>query len=808
MIRNYFKTALRSLRKNWSFTLISVIGLAIGTGAFIILLNYADIEHQYDNFQADKNTIYRVESYFSKNGDVSDSWVTSSFGYAAAMHKDFPEVKATTRISNHDCEKIVRYGNTIHREPRVVAADANFFSFFSYKLLRGDTATVLKEPNSIVLSASAAKKYFGEEDPLGKVLELTTQKMEYHCKVTGIFEDFPLQSHLRLDLLLSFSTLPAWLNETWYVHEVYTYVKVNNRQDAISVEHKFPALAEKYKSDEALRDKSWSVHLVPITDIHLNAYKPYEREAKGSRRTVNFIELIAFVILIVGWINFINTHVSKSIERAGEVGVRKIAGASLRNLAGQFIVEAILLNLLALVAFFVFVVLFRPLFDNLQTETLPYPFWQRPLVWELIAGSFVAGCLITSLIPVLVLKSVNTAAVLKNNLSFRGGMGRVPRLTLIIFQYFAAMVLIIATVTVSRQLNFMRSVDLGMGIDQTLVFKTPGKTDDYDSKLQALVQSVKGLNGVNSVTTSSSVPGRSDAFVMSNQRDGDPAKANRLCDMLRVDPEFIPAYQLSILKGRNFSRERPADKEDAVILTQNALELFGFKNAAEALNGAINLEGQGSKRFPVIGVVKDFHQLSPKEAFRPVILVMFSPWSSLDMNFVSIKLNPTAATDIMQATQQQFKATFPGSSFDSFFLDEYFNRQYIDDIKYGNIIRVFSWLALVIVCLGIFGISSFMLIKRNREIAIRKIIGAGSFQLLKLLNLDFIQCIAIAFVLAMPVAWWAMHAWLQNFSSRAALSVWTFLFAGLTTLVITFAVVSGLAFRTIVSNPARSLRTE
>ncbi|MEP7110135.1 MAG: FtsX-like permease family protein, partial [Ferruginibacter sp.] len=383
-----------------------------------------------------------------------------------------------------------------------------------------------------------------------------------------------------------------------------------------------------------------------------------------------------------------------------------------------------------------------------------------------------------------------------------------PRLALISFQYFAAMVLIVSTATLRRQLNFMRSVDLGIGIDQTLVFKTPAKTENYDTKLETLVQNMKTVSGVHVITTSSSIPGRSDAFVMSNERDSDASKATRLCDMLRIDPDFIPAYQLTILKGRNFSRDNPADKQNAVILTQHSLQLFGFKNEEDALNGAINLEGQGNRKFTVIAVIKDFHLLSPKEGLRPIVLIMFNPWSAIDMNFVSIKLGGANSGNIISATEKQFKNIFPGSSFDSFFLDDYFNAQYRGDLKYGAIITVFTWLALIIVCLGIFGLSSFMLIKRAREIAIRKVIGAGMLQILQLLNLEFIQCIGIAFLLAIPIGWWAIHSWLQNFENRTTISWWVFLLALATTIIITLATVSVLAIKTILSNPTENLRTE
>jgi putative ABC transport system permease protein len=351
-------------------------------------------------------------------------------------------------------------------------------------------------------------------------------------------------------------------------------------------------------------------------------------------------------------------------------------------------------------------------------------------------------------------------------------------------------------------------MNLGISIEQTLIFKTPAKTENFDTKLETLLQSLKAFSNVKAVTASSSIPGKSDAFVMSNMRDSDPEKATRLCDMLRIDQDFIPAYKLQLVKGRNFSRERVADKEDAVILTQNAMQLMGFKNEDDAVNGAINLEGQGDKKFRVIGVVKDFHQLSAKEAFRPIILTMFNQWNSMDIQFVSVKINWASADAILAKTASQFKLLFPGSSFDSFFLDDYFNAQYRDDIRYGSIISMFTWLAIIIVCLGIFGVSSFMLIRRTKEIAIRKIIGAGAWQILGLLNKNFIKSIFIGFLLALPVAWYAMNSWLQNFSYRANIGWLPFLVAICTNLAITLITVSALAIKAITTNPVSSLRTE
>ncbi|RYE22382.1 MAG: ABC transporter permease, partial [Sphingobacteriaceae bacterium] len=591
MLKHYLTMGIRKLRKNIFYTLISIVGLAIAMGAFVILMNYVSFESDYDAFLKDSNKIYRAEAYFSRNGTVTDSWATSAFGYAPAMKTAFPEVKEITRISNHDYERMVRYKNVIYREPRVVLADSNFFSFFSYPLIKGDAKTILKEPNTIAISASAAKKYFGNENPIGKILEISTYKNSFNYSVSGVFADFPSQSHLHLNLIISYSSATPFLQTTWYIHEAYTYVKTANAIDARSIEKKFPQLAEKYKTADVMRDKTWGINMVPLTEIHLNPIKPYEFEPKGSRQNIQFLFLFGIIILIVGWVNFINIMTSNAIERAGEIGIRKVAGANTGHLVVQFMWESVLINFAAIVLFLLAAFTFLPVLEHLYGSELFYRFWKQPLVWKLILSTFLMGTFITGTIPVLILKDVKTALVLKNNMAFKSGMGNGLRQGLIVFQYSAAIILIVATITIRKQMNFMQSHHLGIEVDQTLVFKTPTRTSNYDQKLETIVQRLKTLSGVKAVTLSSAVPGKMVGYGMANHRENDPDKVSKLCEMLRVDYDFLNAYNLHLLKGRNFSADFATDTSAAVILTQNAMHLFGFKNEEDAVNNYVSLEG-------------------------------------------------------------------------------------------------------------------------------------------------------------------------------------------------------------------------
>jgi putative ABC transport system permease protein len=808
MFNYYLKIAARSLKKSPFYSFIAIAGLVIGLSACIILLNYAAKEKSYDSFHADKDKIYRVESYFTRNGQITDSWASSSFGYAAAMKSNIPEVQDITRVNNYDCERIVRYKENIYREPRVVTADSNFFQFFSYPLLQGDANEVLKQPNSIVISESAARRYFGQEQPIGKIMHISTLKTKYDCMVTGIFKDFPKNSHLQLDLMISYASTKKWERDYWYMHEAYTYIKTG-ASDAGTIERKFPAVAEPFKTLPALKEHQWCIHLIPLTDIHLNAHKPYEVEEKGSAGTVQMLLWIALAVLVISWINYINLFISRAMERAGEIGVRKMAGAGYGHIIKQFLTEALLINFIALMLFFLLMLAVIPAARALSLDDIFYGFWQNPNTWQICVLAFVFGTFITGIIPAFVLRTVNTALVLKNKLSFRSGLGNGLRKGLIVFQYFASVVLIICTLTIRKQVQFMQSQSLGIATEQTFVFKTPTKEDkDYDHKMQTLIDGLKQVHGVKQVTQSSAIPGRMVGYGMANRRVGDPDKINKMFETYRVDHEFLPAYQLQLIKGRNFSRSFATDSTEAVILTETAMQLFGFANADEAVNGYVHLEGHDDKRFRVIGVVKDYHQLSLKENFKPILFMMYNPWNWINNHYVSVKLDQSAAASFIGTARNAFTGFFPGSSFDYFFLDDYFNRQYLQDIQYQRMIGFFSWLALFIVVLGIVSMSGFMLLKRRKEIGVRKVMGAGTWQILGLLNVHFIRLLVLAFVVAVPAAWFIMYQWLQNFAYRTDLGLWIPVAAVFVALGVTVLTVSVLSFKAAVEKPVDALRVE
>jgi len=809
MFWNNVKVSFRVLKRNPFYSFISIAGLAIGLCACLTLVNYTLREKSYDSFHTDKDQIYRIESFFKRNGQVTDSWASSSFGYASAMKSEFPEVRDITRVNNYDCERIVRYKTNIYRESRAVLADSNFFSFFSYPLSVGDPKEVLRQPNSVVISESAARKYFHGDDPIGKIMTISTLKTKYDCAVTGVFKDFPKNSNLQLNLLVSYMSSSEWERESWYMHEAYTYVKLNSESDVVAVQKRFPALAEKYKTEPAFKEHQWEIELVPISNIHLNPAKTYELEAKASAGTINMLFIIAFVVLLISWINYINLFVSRAMERAGEIGVRKMAGANFRHILLQFIAESLMMNFISLVVFLALMLTIIPIASWFSLSDVFYGFWQNLYTWIIIGVIFLAGTILTGLMPAIVLKHLNAVEVLKNKLAFRSGLGNNLRKGLIVFQYFSSVVLIISTLTISKQISFMQSKDLGIAASGTIVFKTPPKIDGGDSsRMQSLVNGLKQINGVRYVTQSSAIPGKMVGYGMANRRAGDPERTNKMCEMFRVDYDFIPAYKMQLVKGRNFSKEFTTDQEDAVILTENAMQLFGFHNADEAINGAIHLEGHEERRFQVIGVVKDYHHLSLKEGFRPIVFMMYDPWKWINNHFVSVKVNQSTGMQLINSVKTRFTNIFPESSFDYFLLEDYFNKQYEQDIRYRKFVVVLTVLALIIVTLGIISMTAFMLVKRRKEIGIRKVNGAGTFHILKLLNSQFVKLVLFAVLAAIPAAWLTMQNWLQNFAFRTTVDGWIISSSVVIIFGVTTMTVSLLSYKTAVRKPVDALRSE
>jgi putative ABC transport system permease protein len=805
MLRNYFMTALRSLRKHKSVSAINIAGLAIGMTAFLVMLQYVVFELSYDNFHADRENIYRVESQFFKNGVMTDDWSTTSGGYGPAMQREFPSIRKFARIYLRSSERVVSHNDVKHREKNVFFADASMLEVFSFDLLKGSRERALAEPNTVILSESSARKYFGDADPIGKTLKFSNTEAVHECAVTGVFKDVPPNSHITFDMLLSWTTLPNWkaIDEFWYQHSAYTYVLLEPGTDLRGMERRFQDLAEKYKTREALKDHTWGISLVPLKDIHLNPAKANEREVKGSRTTTSILSAVAILSLLIAWINYINLATTRALERAREIGIRKTAGANKGMLISQFLLESTLVNFIGLTLAIGITWLVHPYFQTL-TNTGMFHFssyhWTLHLA---LLGIFIMGILFSGLYPALVLSSFNPITALKGKI-VRHGRGKSVRQSLVVFQFIVSMVLITVAVVVYQQVQYMRNRSLGQNTDQILVLKIPSLTDHYGEKIDGLREALLKLSAVSHVTFSSAVAGKEVGMNLSNRRADVNTDDNRLYEMLRTDHAFIETYQLELLYGRNFSRDVQSD-ENAVIVNEEAVKLLGYKDNQEALHKEVFLEASNQK-FTIIGVAKNYHHTSLRDRFAPIMLFISPRYRWIPYSYISLKVKSSDWNGTIAAVKAQWDGHFPESSFDYFFLNEFIDQQYRSDVAFGKLVNIFCAWIIGIACLGLLGLASYDTILRRKEVGVRKVLGASISSLLLLLSKDLFRLLAIAYGVALPLAYIMCSTWLTSYSFHTELAPWMLMLPLIILLPVAFITVSSQTLKAARSNPVESLR--
>ena len=805
MIRNILLVTWRNLVKNKFYTSINVIGLALGIAAFIAISAYVHFEKSYDRMHAGAEHIYRVESLFYRGNELTDNWATSTNGYARAMKEHLPGIESYARINWSNAERVITYNNIRFREEHVCFADSNFFRFFSFPLLKGDPKTVLNEVNTMVISRKAAKKYFGNGDPVGKFMEISTRATTYHCMVTGVFDDVPANSTLQFNFLLSWATTPRWSKEFWYQHESYTFVKLQPGTGIAEIEAGFPAVAEKYKTGPALKDLKWGIHLVPLADMHLNTQKQYEIEAKGNRQAVSFLAIMAYVILLIACINYINLATAKSVDRAREVGIRKVSGAHASQLVLQFFMESAIINSTALV-------LAMGLFTGLRS-LLPqwagnrsFGFLVDGQLIATIALVFFAGILLSGVYPALVLARLKPVKVLKGRFAFSRS-GVLLRKGMVAFQFTASLLLIGGTLAVYRQISYMNSQATGVNLSQTMVIKAPVAMPEYNLRLRRFKNTIAGMNGVEAVTISGAVPGKAVGMFAANRRYG-ASKAEELTyEMLRVDHDFIPAYGLELVAGRAFDKSRASDST-GVVLNEAALGPLGFASAQAAIGGKVWLETLDIKPNEVIGVVKNYHQQSLQQKYTPLILFMDPALTWVPFQYFSVKVNPAQTQALESSLQKTWAGFFPGSSFDFFFLDEYYDRQYRQDRQFGQIFMVFSSLAVLIACMGLLGLTAYSTARRAREIGVRKVLGASAPSVMGLFTWEVVRLILLASLLALPLTFLLVRRWLNGYAFRVDITWWQMLLPVALLVIIAVATTFYITFRAALSNPVTTLRNE
>lgn len=806
ILSNYWNSALRSLTKKKGFSAINILGLAIGMAAALLILTYVAFEYSYDDMHRNQERIYRVEARFYENGELTDNWATSSSGYASAMKQNISGVEDFTRVgSQYFPEQIVKYNELLYRETGIGYAEANFFNFFDFDLLKGDKSTCLDGPNKVVITERVARKYFKDADPIGKILLFRSHIGEEACEVTGIMKDMPVNSHARYNMLISYRTLPKWMDEYWYRHEVYSYVLLKSPGLKNQVEEAFPAMSEKFKTEEALKNKTWAIQLVNLRDVHLNPQKSYETETKGNRSSMLVLICTALAILCIAWINYINMTVARSMERAKEIGIRRASGASRRQIIAQFLFESLVTNGIAFVLAIGLMEALMPSFNNLTGRDLSFSVWVTTSLGWMLLLVFAAGVFLSGFYPAMVLSGIKPIKMLKGKFTHTRS-ATLTRKVLVVLQYTASLALLCGTLIVYAQLQYMKKASLGVRTDQTLALKFPAHCEDMSTKLDAMKREIKSLPSVRNVTVSGAVPGTEVTDFLSIVRLSDVTKQTRLLEMLNCDPYYLDAYDLEFVAGRGFSEDYGGDVYK-IILNEEAVRTLGFESSEAALGERLSVETV-DQPMQIIGVVKNYHQQSLNKEYTPILFALHDKLSWMKQRYISVSMENGNPRELVEQVETVWNRYFPDSSYDYFFLDQFFDQQYRQDEVFGLIVAIFAILAIFISCMGLWVLVMFSCSTRIREMGIRKVLGASKAQLFYELGREFFILIGVAIVIALPLSGWVMDGWLSHYSFRTDWKAWFFLLPVILLCVISLLTIGWQTAKTIFSKPARSLRYE
>lgn len=794
MIKSYFKIAWRNLSKHKVFSLINIFGLAIGIASFWVIALYVSDELSYDRFNTNADRIFRVVEHGNWNGGKFDLAITSA-PYAAALKNDFPEVENAVRI-NEDAGGRISYGDKQLNTGGVVFADNSIFDVFTYHFLYGDPKTALLKPQSIVLTKSLANRIFGNA---GEALNKTIYfENNYPNVVSGVIDDVPANSHLTFTALRSFT---AGYTEAWGNANLFTYVLLKKHDDYHRIETRSAAFYDKYLKKD-LANVHFKMELQPLTDIHLHSKLDYDTN-NGSITYVYIFTVIGLLILAIAIINYVNLATARSSIRVKEIGVRKVIGSGRGQLMLLFFAESILLAALATGMAIVFVRLVLPLFNQLSGKALvlmQFGTWQTISLFTALA--VISGAL-SGIYPALFLSSFKTIPAMKGQLGNQSSTV-LFRKSLVIFQFVITMVMIIGSCVIYSQLHYVLNKDLGFNKDQVLTFHIHNKATR--AKVDAIKQQLVQNPLIQSAAVAGNPIGNNDLGTSPFNLDasGKSGPDTKLVQNLQVDADFIPTMQIKIVQGRNFSSNIPTDKTDAIIVNETLIKEMGWKNP---IGKSVRTNADNGKVISktIIGVIKDFNTYSLQHQISPMVLTQ--PIESRDADNMYIRINKNNIKGALRAITEVYN-TFDADKPEFHFLDQNFARNYQSEQKQGSLLFIFTVLAISIACLGLLGLVTFTAQQRNKEIGIRKILGASIIDIVNMLSKDLIKLVIIAAIIASPLAWWAMQTWLQGFAYRIQIHLWMFALAGGIAILIAFATISFQSVKSALSNPVKSLRNE
>jgi putative ABC transport system permease protein len=794
MFRNYLKVAGRNAIKHKFYATINVLGLAIGMTCCLLIFLYVNQELSYDSFHTKSDRIYRLVTDIKTPTEIIFEGITST-PMAAYMKADFPEVEDMVRID--DAQFLLRRGDEVFQEDNAMLADSTFFNVFSFNLLRGNPETALKAPYSLVLTEDAAKKYFGDEDPMGQRIILEN---EYDATVTGVMPNIPENSSFDFEVLISMSTrledAAPQLNEQWGNFTNTAYVLLTEQTNPQTLERKLPDFLSNYISENDRNEgMNYTLFLEPLSEVYFSDRGGFKT---GNITNVKIFSIIAVFILLIACINFMNLATARATERAKEVGIRKVVGAIRRQLTTQFLFESVLLSLIAVLLAILLSELLLPTFNQLAGKTVADSIFQNFYYLPAFIGIALVVGLLAGIYPALVLSRFKSAAILKGRFS-SSQSGVALRKALVVTQFAMSIILIIGTAVVYVQLDYMRNQSLGFKKDQMLVidFRNDGAVQE---KIETFKQQLANHPQVQSVSASSSVPGRNNSHAYSEIENltGDMQPSN--VNLFYVDDEFLKLYQMEPAAGRLFSEEFTADSS-ALVVNEALVASYGYAEPEDIIGKQFSQWGVEGE---IVGVIKDYHFRSLQQEIEPMTIRLDDTFT----RYLSLAINSDDIPATLAALEETWQNLAPQRPFEFFFLDESFDQQYRAEVRFGQLFLYFAGLAIFIACLGLLGLISYTIVQRTREIGVRKVLGATESSIVRLLSKDFLMLILIAFVIATPIAWYTLQQWLADFPYRTPMPWWVFALAGLTATFIAMLTVSFQSVKAAVSNPVDALRSD
>ncbi len=803
MLKNYLKIAFRTARKRKVHSIINIMGLALGVACFISLFVYINNELSYDTYHANADRIYRMNIHAVTSG-TEFTWPSSNAVAAGTLLKDYPEVENAVRFGIWR-NLSVKYKNRKFVENNAVYADASLFDIFTCNMIKGDPSSALKNPFSVVITEEMAEKYFGNEDPVGKIL-LMSDRDRY--TVTGVIENVPLNSHFRFDIAGSFETLYAGANSSspvltdWMSYNFMTYILLKEGIDYKNLENKFPAMLEQY-AGKNMREMGAEMEyfLQPLLDIRLHT----PTDGTGVIVYVYLFSAIAVLILLIACINFMNLTTARSADRAPEIGLRKVFGAERKKLINQFIGEAVFFSFFSVLISLLLVELFLPLISSVSGTELSINYLESPPILPGLAGLALIVGLLAGCYPAFVLSSFQPVKTIKGKSNLKSNKSTF-RNVCVVTQFTVSIALTIGTGLIINQMDFMRSKDPGFNKEQVVVVRI--NNENVRSSVDVLKEKLKSGGYVLNAAAASNIPG-GGAQLNRKLPEGYKEDQVQLMQDIIVDEDFLSVMGMNIVSGRDFSKEFPADRKSSIIINQTAVETFGWEDPlGKIIRSPVNLNPVTWEDKKVVGVVKDFFQSDFTNNIRPVHISASSNSENNTTNFLCIKIKPGETEKSLTFINKTWGDLFPNLGFDSFFLDQSFDQQFRQMEQVGDVFSWFSFTAILIACLGLFSLASFMAEIRKKEIGIRKVLGARTGGIVLMLNKDVLKLLACAGIIACPMVYFLFNRFIRELPYRADISIYTFILSSVLILAVAAITVAYHSLKAALANPVDSIKYE